>query len=176
MSNFCMRIFVFTLLIWTLYGSSKDNVGEECSYQSNRRKTLHLRDGRTLSEVASSEIHSGCDNESAKLSNTVKSEKTGVHGEASSGSTHQPTDEKVAEDKKHLKGTGNNVNGTRNNVNGTGNKVDGTKSKSYRTKRDDIPITPLFFAELLLKEPEKGIDIMMLYAGGFLKYARNRFF
>ncbi|GAB69347.1 hypothetical protein PCYB_147750 [Plasmodium cynomolgi strain B] len=167
MSNFCMKFFVFTLLIWTLRCSSKDNVGEEYSYQSNQRKTLHLRDGRILTAVTSIEIPSGCDKESVKRSNTVKSEKqesekTGIDGEASSGSTYQPMDEKVAEDTKHLKGTRNSVNNT--------------KIKSKKTKRDDVPITPLFFAELLLNEPGKGIDILMLYAGGFLKYARNRFF
>ncbi|ANQ11097.1 Uncharacterized protein PCOAH_00051380 [Plasmodium coatneyi] len=167
MSKFYMKIFIFAILIWTLRGPSKGNVGEDYSYQSEPRKTLDLRDGRILTGDASSGIRSRCDSESAKMSNTVKSQnhksgKTKFDRGASSGSTYQPMDEKAAEYKKHLKGTRKNVNGA--------------KSKSNKTRKHDVSVTPLLFAKLLLKDPEKGIDILMLYTGGFYNYARNRFF
>ncbi|EUD64383.1 hypothetical protein C922_05233 [Plasmodium inui San Antonio 1] len=166
MSKCCMRIFVFFLLIWTLCGYSSNNVGEQYSYQSNQGGTLHLRDGRILTTVTSSKRHSGCDSGSGKCSNTVRrenqeNEKTGIDGKPSSGITNKPRDEKVSEDTKQLRCTRNNVNGAR--------------SKPSKTKRDDFPVTPMLFAELFLKEPEKGIDIIMLYVGGFLKYACNHF-
>ncbi|KJP87559.1 hypothetical protein AK88_02725 [Plasmodium fragile] len=159
-SNFFVKIFVFTLLIWTLCGSNRDNIGEGYSYESKHGKALHVGHGRILTEVAGSGIHFDYHNKSVNLSNSVDNGKTGIGNEASSGSTYQPMDEQVAEGAKHLRSTINNVNDT--------------KSKSNKTKRDDMPLTPLFFAKLLLNEPEKGLDIIMLYAGGFLKYGRNR--
>ncbi|CAA9991322.1 Plasmodium exported protein, unknown function [Plasmodium knowlesi strain H] len=166
MYKLCLKFFIYTLLIWALCSPCKENVGEEYSYQSEQIKTLHLRDGRILIEDGSMESHSKCVSESSKWANTEKignqeSKQTGIVVGAH-GSTYHPMDEKDTEEKKHLKGIGNNINGP--------------KSNSNKKKKNDVSVSPSLFAELLLKKPEKGIDILMLYAGGFLKYASNCFF
>ncbi|GAW83893.1 Plasmodium exported protein, unknown function [Plasmodium gonderi] len=162
-----MKFFFLILSIWSLCCTNKDNTCKKYSGKSIEGKLLYLRDGRILTEGAQSNIYSKCNNENVKLSNDMKSkdeedQKNVTNVKGCFGSTNIVTHAMLPEEKKYFNNKKNNVNITKKTFN--------------KSKKDDDIITPLLLAELMLREPGKGIDIIMLYVGAFLKYSYGRYF
>ncbi|SBT54716.1 hypothetical protein POVWA2_067790 [Plasmodium ovale wallikeri] len=130
-------------------------------------KTVHLRDKRILSEDAN--VHArGTNDEKVKLSNitTVENEKGKEikSGLKTCATVNKNLGNKMYRKVEHQKKTRGRLNGKR--ISGNCNKC---KENISKGKRDFI--NPCFFAKLICNEPQKGLDILMLYVGAFLKYS-----
>ncbi|SBS89061.1 Plasmodium exported protein, unknown function [Plasmodium ovale curtisi] len=130
-------------------------------------KTVHLRYKRILIEDA--KVHArGANDEKVKLSDitTVENEKRiEIKNDLKTRATaNQNVGNKMSRKVEHQKKTKGRLNGKR--INGNCNKC---KENISNGKHDFI--NPCFFAKLIYNEPQKGLDILMLYVGAFLKYS-----